>query len=100
MSKSLSLKILLLLAINRQGLTYRQIQKRTGFHVNTVSRCVSCLYDRSIIEIKQKKSPSLRGKKWINVVKLKPELAVDSITEFFSKIAAKCGVSLDDLFVD
>lgn len=92
------IKILLVLSISN-GLTYKQMQKRTGFHVNTVSRQISFLDRKGFLDIRQEKSKNLRGKKWVNVVSLKEEFFSEGIGEFFEKIAKKLGVSINDLFV-
>ena len=92
------LKLLLVLAINQEGLTYKELEQKTGFHINTVSRYVSYLHGKDLVEIKQKKSNSVRGKKWVNVVKLKPELKEDGVIKFFSKISKQLNYQLNDLF--
>lgn len=93
------LRTLLVLSASRKGLSYRQIQKKTGFHLNTVSRQVSFLDKCGLLSIKQEKSGNLRGKKWVNVVSLKKEFYREGVSEFCEKIAAKLNVSLDDFFV-
>ena len=89
----LPIKLLLVLSINN-GLTYKQMQKRTGFHVNTISRQISFLDKNGLLDITQEKSKNLRGKKWVNVVSLKKEFFAESIAEFFEKISAKLAGNL------
>jgi len=95
----LPLKLLLVLATN-EGLTYKELEKKTGFHINTVSRYISYLDSKKMLEIKQKKSNSVRGKKWVNIVNLKPELKEDAIIRFFTKISKQLDCQLSDLFIN
>lgn len=98
--KQINLKLLLLLAIHCEGLNYKEISKKTDYHINTVSRYVSALHNLDIIDIKQVKSNSVRGRKWVNVVKLKKELHNKTIPEFFQEVSKRLKCSLNDLFVD
>lgn len=95
----ISLKLLLVLAINPDGLCYREISGKTGYHLNTVSRQVSELDDYGLIEIDQHKSGSIRGKKWVNVVRLKKEFANPEVARFISRIAVHIKCQLNDFFV-
>ena len=82
-----SLKIIASLAIHPEGLSYKKLSELTKYHINTVSRYITELHSNSIIEIRQYKSNSLRGRKWVNIVRLKKELLESkNITDFFSKI--------------
>lgn len=88
MKSKISLKVIMDLAMNPDGLTYKQISEKTKFHINTVSRYISYLDNKKIVDIKQEKSNSIRGRKWINIVKLKKSF-IDSknITDFFVKLS-------------
>ena len=95
----LSLRLLAALCINPDGLTYKQISEKTGFHINTVSRCVSYMYSKGLVAIEQKRSNSVRGKKWVNVVKLKKEfIEVKNATDFFSRVVKQLDGGLSELF--
>ena len=88
MQPKFSLKLLVILALNPDGLTYKQISSKTGFHINTVSRYIGVFDNKGLVDIKQHKSGGLRGKKWINIVKMKKDfLEAKSVTDFFQKIA-------------
>ena len=93
----LPLKLLLVLATN-QPLTYKELEQKTGFHINTVSRYISSLDSKDLLEIQQKKSNSVRGKKWVNIVTLKQEFKEDAIVSFFSKISKQLDCQLSDIF--
>ena len=95
----LPFKLLAALCINPDGLTYRQISEKTGFHINTVSRCASYMYNKGLVGIEQKKSNSVRGKKWVNVVKLKKEFVdVKNATDFFTRVIKQLDGGLSDIF--
>jgi len=98
MGQKLPLKLLLVLATNHEGLTYKELEQKTGFHINTVSRYVSYLDTKSLLEIKQKKSNAMRGKKWINTVRLKQEFKEDALIKFFAKVSKQLNCQLNDLF--
>jgi len=101
MKGKLSLKLIVALAIRPDGLTYKEISDITKYHLNTVSRYVSFLDSKNLVDIKQKKSNSVRGRKWINIVKLKKEfLEAKNIIEFFNKIIRQSGGQLNDIFTD
>src|SRR3989338_9489101 len=88
MAQKFSPKLLVMLALNPEGLTYKQISAKTGFHINTVSRYIGVFDSKGLIDIKQQKSSNIRGKKWVNIVKMKKDLLeAKSVTEFFQKIA-------------
>lgn len=88
MAQKFSLKLLVILALNPEGLTYRQISVKTGFHINTVSRYVGVFDTKGLIDVKQQKSSNIRGKKWVNIVKMKRDLLeAKSVTDFFQKVA-------------
>jgi len=89
----------MLLALHRNGLTYKRIRKLTGFHLNTISRQTSFLDSKGLLQINQKRSGSLRGKKWVNVIKLK-DLPTEGVAVFFEELAERLGVCTNDLFVD
>jgi len=96
----LSLRLLLVLATSHEGLTYKELEHRTSFHINTVSRYISYLYSKDLLDIKQKKSNSVRGKKWVNVVKLKQEFKDEGVIKFFSKISKQLDCQLSELFIN
>lgn len=101
MKGKLSLKILVVLATRTDGLTYREISGITKYHINTVSRYVSYLDSKGLIDMKQEKSNSIRGRKWVNVVSLKKEfLQTKDIADFFSRIIKQLGGGLNDIFTD
>lgn len=76
------------MALNPEGLTYRQISAKTGFHINTVSRYIGVFDSKGLIDVKQQKSSNIRGKKWVNIIKMKRDLLeAKSITDFFQKVA-------------
>ena len=88
MAQKFSLKLLVILALNPEGLTYRQISAKTGFHINTVSRYIGVFDTKGLIDVKQQKSSNIRGKKWVNIVKMKRDLLeAKSVTDFFQKVA-------------
>ena len=88
MAEKFSLKLLVLLALNPEGLTYKHIANKTKFHINTISRYVGVFDNKGLVDIKQQKSGGIRGKKWVNIVRMKKELLeAKSITDFFQKIA-------------
>ncbi len=88
MAPKFSLKLLVILAMNPEGLTYRQVSAKTGFHLNTISRYIGTFESKGLIDVKQQKSINIRGKKWVNIVKLRKELLeAKSPTEFFQKVA-------------
>lgn len=87
MAQKFSLKLLIILALNPEGLTYRQISAKTGFHINTVSRYIGVFDSKGLIDVKQQKSSNIRGKKWVNIVKMKRDLLeAKSVTDFFQKV--------------
>ena len=87
MAPKFSLKLLVVLAMNPEGLTYKQISAKTGFHLNTVSRYIGTFDVKGLIDVKQQKSGSIRGKKWVNIVKMKKELLeAKSPTDFFQRV--------------
>ena len=95
----LSFKLLAALCMNPEGLTYKQLSAKTGFHVNTVSRSVSYMYSKGLVEMKQDRSNSVRGKKWVNVVKLKKEFVdVKNATDFFTRVIKQLDGGLSDIF--
>ncbi|MDO8740418.1 MAG: hypothetical protein Q7J54_02455 [Candidatus Woesearchaeota archaeon] len=95
----LPFKLLVALCMHPEGLTYKQISEQTGFHLNTVSRYASHLYNKDLVEVKQKKSSNARGRKWVNVVKLKKELLdAKSAAEFFEKAIKQLDGGLNDAF--
>ena len=99
MKIKLSLKLLAALCMNPDGLAYKEISSKTGFHVNTVSRCVSYIYSKGLAEIEQKRSNSVRGKKWVNIVKLKKEfIEIKNAADFFSKVIKQLDGGLSDIF--
>jgi transposase len=101
MKCKLSLKILVVLATRTDGLTYKEISGIIKYHINTVSRYVSYLDSKGIIDMKQEKSNSIRGRKWVNVVSLKKEfLQAKDVTDFFNKITKQLGGGLNDIFTD
>lgn len=101
MKCKLSLKLIASLAIKPDGLTYKEISEITGYHINTISRYISYLDSKGIVDIRQRKSNSVRGRKWINIVKLKKEfLEAKNITDFFNKIIKQSGGKLNDIFTD
>ena|SRR3989338_1255089 len=101
MKPKLSLKVLAALATRTEGLSYKDISSITKYHINTVSRYVSYLDSKGLLDIKQQKSNSIRGRKWINIVKLKKELLDSkSPTDFFNKILKQLGGQLSDVFTD
>ena len=88
MTQNFSLKLLVILVLHPEGLTYKQISAKLGFHINTVSRYISVFDSKGLVDVKQQKSSNIRGKKWVNIVKLKKEfLEAKTITDFFQKIA-------------
>ena len=88
MAQKFSLKLLVILALNPEGLTYKQISAKTGFHINTVSRYIGVFDSKGLIDVKQQKSSNIRGKKWVNIVKMKRDLLeAKSVTDFFQKVA-------------
>ena len=88
MAQKFSLKLLVILVLHPEGLTYKQISAKTDFHINTVSRYVGVFDAKGLIDVKQQKSSNIRGKKWVNIVKLKKELLeAKSITDFFQKVS-------------
>ena len=88
MAQKFSLKLLVILALNPEGLTYKQISAKTCFHINTVSRYIGVFDSKGLIDVKQQKSSNIRGKKWVNIVKMKKDLLeAKSITDFFQKVA-------------
>jgi DNA-binding transcriptional ArsR family regulator len=96
----LSLKIIAVLAMKPDGLSYKEISSITKYHINTISRYISWLYNKEIVDIIQNKSSSIRGRKWVNIARLKKELLeCRSITEFYNKVVKKAG-GLNDIFVD
>ena len=101
MKGKLSLKLLVALATRLDGLTYKEISEVTKYHINTVSRYVSYLDSKNLVNVTQIKSNNIRGRKWVNVVKLKKELAeVNNITDFFNKLIKKVDGELSDIFTD
>lgn len=87
MTQKFSLKLLVILVLNPEGLTYRQISAKTGFHINTVSRYIGVFDSKGLIDVKQQKSSNIRGKKWVNIVRMKKDLMeAKSITDFFQKV--------------
>ena len=87
-AQKISLKLLAILVLNPEGLSYKQISAKTGFHLNTISRYVGTFDAKGLVDVKQQKSGGLRGKKWVNIVKLRKEfLEAKSPTEFFQKVA-------------
>lgn len=87
MAQKFSLKLLVILVLNPEGLTYRQISAKTGFHINTVSRYIGVFDSKGLIDVKQQKSSNIRGKKWVNIVKVKRDLLeAKSVTDFFQKV--------------
>lgn len=101
MKGKLSLKIIVVLATRIGGLTYKEISCITDYHINTVSRYVSYMDSKGLIEMKQEKSNSIRGRKWVNVVSLKKEfLQAKDVTDFFNKIVKQLGGGLNDIFTD
>ena len=101
MKCKLSLKLLVALATRIEGLTYKEISGITHYHVNTVSRYISYLDNKGIIDIDQKKSSSVRGRKWVNVVKLKREfLEANNCTDFFNRVLDKLEGEFNDVFAD
>jgi len=97
-NKPINLKLLLLLATNPEGLCYREISRRTNYHMNTVSRYISYLHSKGLIDIKQVKSNSVRGRKWINVVSIKKELHNKEVAEFLQEVSNRLKCPLSDLF--
>lgn len=88
MAQKFSLKLLVILALNPEGLTYGQISAKTGFHINTVSRYIGVFDSKGLIDVKQQKSSNIRGKKWVNIVKMKKDLLeAKSVTDFFQKVS-------------
>ena len=88
MTQKFSLKLLVILALNPESLTYKQISAKTGFHINTVSRYIGIFDSKGLVDVKQQKSGGMRGKKWVNIVKMKKEfLETKSVTDFFLKVA-------------
>lgn len=88
MGCKLSIKVVMALAMNPDGLNYKQVSEKTKFHINTVSRYVSYLESKNIVHINQEKSNSIRGRKWINIVKLNEKLLnAKNITEFFVRVS-------------
>ena len=88
MAQKFSLKLLVILALNPEGLTYKQISAKTGFHINTVSRYIGVFDSKGLIDVKQQKSSNIRGKKWVNIVKMKRDLLeAKNVTDFFQKVA-------------
>ncbi|MBU0628263.1 MAG: ArsR family transcriptional regulator [Nanoarchaeota archaeon] len=101
MKNKLSLKILVALVTRTGGLTYKEISLITNYHINTVSRYVSYLDNKGLIDMKQEKSNSIRGRKWVNVVSLKKEfLQTKDIADFFNKVIKQLGGGLNDIFTD
>ena len=87
MAQKFSLKLLVILALNPEGLTYKQISAKTGFHINTVSRYIGVFDSKGLIDVKQQKSSNIRGKKWVNIVKMKRDLLeAKTVTDFFQKV--------------
>ena len=90
MERKISLKLLTLMVLNLNGLTYKEISRKTNFHMNTISRAISYLYNKDLIEIMPKKGNGGRGKKWINVVKLKADLTESkNVVDFFDLLNKK-----------
>ncbi len=101
MKGKLSLKLLVALATRIDGLTYREISEITRYHINTVSRYVSYLDSKGLVDVAQRKSNSVRGRKWVNIVKMKKEfLDVKNITNFFNKVIKQLNGELSDVFTD
>lgn len=92
------LKILVILAINN-SISYKDIAHYTNYHLNTVSRYITILERYNMIKITHVKSNNLRGKKWVNIVSLKPELQNLNMKIFFESIAKSMKTRLDDLFI-
>lgn len=101
MEGKLSLKLIAALAIRQEGLTYKELSEITNYHINTISRYVGYLDSKGLIDIKQEKSNSIRGRKWVNVVSLKREfLQAKDIADFFNRIIKQLGGGLNDIFTD
>src|SRR3989338_8400527 len=97
----LSLKLLIALVLNPDGLPYKQIAEKTNFHINTVSRYISYLDSKGLVDIQQRKSESFRGRKWVNIVKLKKQfLEAKTIQDFFIKLIKQLDGSLNAIFSD
>lgn len=100
MSKTkLPLKLILLLNTYTDGLTYKEIWQKTGYHPHTTSKKITYLDNKGLITIEQKKSKNIQGRKWINFIKLKKEFVDDNVAKFFSRIAKQLNCSLNDLLV-
>ena len=79
---------MIILAMNPEGLNYKQLSAKTHFHINTISRYLAVFDSKGLIDTKQQKSSNIRGKKWVNIVKLKKEfLDAKSPSDFFQRVA-------------
>ena len=95
----LPLKLVIVLNANAEGLTYKEISEKTGYHKHTISKQVTFLDNKGLIAIEQKRSKNIQGRRWINLIKLKKEFLDENVTKFFSRIAKQLNCSLNDLFI-
>jgi transcription initiation factor IIE alpha subunit len=98
MSK-LPLKLIILLNAFADGLTYKEISQKTGYHMHTISKQVTYLDAKGLIKIEQKRSENIQGRRWINFIKLKKDFVDENVAKFFSRIAKQLDCSLIDLFI-
>ena len=95
----LPLKLVIVLNANAEGLTYKEISEKTGYHKHTISKQISYLDDKGLITIEQKRSKNIQGRRWINFIKLKKDFMDENVTKFFLRIAKQLNCQLNDLFV-
>jgi|TARA_B100001964_G_C14207762_1_gene588972 transcription initiation factor IIE alpha subunit len=96
--KKLPIKLIFLLNAYPEGLTYNEISQKTRYHKHTISKQISYLDAKGLIDIEQKRSKNNKGRRWINFIKLKKELVDDNVTKFLSRISKQLNCSLNDLF--
>ncbi len=95
----LPLKLIFLLNAYPDGLTYSEISQKTRYHKHTISKQISYLDAKGLINIEQKRSKNNKGRRWINFIKLKKELVDDNVTKFLSRISKQLNCSLNDFFI-
>ncbi|HLC87332.1 MAG TPA: hypothetical protein VJH65_03605 [Candidatus Nanoarchaeia archaeon] len=95
----LPIKLVIMLNAYADGLTYKEISEKTGYHIHTISKQVTFLDNKGLIAIEQKRSKNIQGRRWINLIKLKKEFLDENVTKFFSRIAKQLNCSLNDLFI-
>jgi len=44
------------------GLTYKEISEKTGYHIHTISKQVTFLDNKGLIAIEQKRSKNIQGR--------------------------------------